>query len=269
MKIYVCFVGQITMLVSLLGGIPAFAGGSDFETGKTVQYGSMREAIGQKQHQGRVRFSELTKRPHFFAVAALEGLRGEATICDGELTLTTVDKAGRLHASDAASPDVQATMLVGDYVPAWSQHVVAQDVPAEAFDEYVAGVAAKTGLNTDEPFVFTIEGEFMDVALHVINGACPIHARMMKIELPPQLQPFEAEMPKVGGKVVGIFAKDAVGNLTHPATSTHIHLLYTDPATGKTVTGHLEKIGLRKGAVLRLPSKSKVSGTDSRSGAGG
>jgi alpha-acetolactate decarboxylase len=252
-RVYFGYVSQITMLCGLLGGTPAFAGESRPQAEKIVQYGKMSEAIGQKQHQGRVRFSKLTERPHFFGVAALEGLRGEATICDGELTVTIVDSRGRLHAGDVVSPEEQATMLVGAYVPSWTEHEVIKDVPAEAFDEYVESVAAKAGLNTDRPFVFTIEGEFMDVSLHVIHGACPIHARMKKIELPERLQPFEAELPKVNGKVVGIFAKDAVGNLTHPATSTHIHLLYFDPATGKTVTGHLERIGLQQGDVLRLP----------------
>jgi alpha-acetolactate decarboxylase len=243
------------MLVSLLGGIPAFAGGSDSPASKIVQYGSMREAVGQQQDQGRVPFSELTKHPHFFGVGALEGLRGEATIDDGQLTVTTVDKAGRLQPNDPAPTEDQATMLAGAYVPAWTQHVVAEDVPAEAFDDYVARVAAKAGLNTDQPFVFTVEGQYLDVALHVINGACPIHARLKKIVLPPKQRPFETELPNVGGKLVGIFAKDAVGNLTHPATSTHVHLLYTDPITGKTVTGHVERVGLQKGAVLHLPAK--------------
>ena len=92
-----------------------------------------------------------------------------------------------------------------------------------------------------------------DVRLHVINGACPIHARLKKVEIPKAQQPFEAELKKVKGTIVGVFAKDAVARLTHPATSTHVHLLFADPASGEKVTGHVEQIGVRKGAVLRLP----------------
>ena len=255
MKICIVFVSQITILASVLGGVPASAGETDDSTDAIVKYGEMHEAIGQKQHQGRVRFTDLTKGPHFFGVAALEGLRGEATIYDGQVTLTTVDKSGGLQTGKAVSPDDQATMHAGAYVPLWKEYKVAEAVPAKAFDDYIATQAAEAGMNVDEPFIFAIEGEFIDIELHVINGACPIHARMKKIELPKQLQPYEAELPKMSGKVVGIFAKDAVGKLTHPATSTHVHLLYTDPDTGETVTGHVENIGLQKGAVLRLPAK--------------
>jgi alpha-acetolactate decarboxylase len=104
--------------------------------------------------------------------------------------------------------------------------------------------------------VFTVEGDFSHLRLHVINGACPLHARLRKIELPEENQPVEVEKEQVRGTLVGVFAKDAVGNITHPATSTHMHLVFQDEQSGKTVTGHVERIGLLKGAVLRLP-KSK------------
>ena len=41
-----------------------------------------------------------------------------------------------------------------------------------------------------------------------------------------------------------------------PATSTHMHLVFTDAQSQKPVTAHLEQVGLLKDAVLRLP-KSK------------
>jgi hypothetical protein len=130
---------------------------------------------------------------------------------------------------------------------------VAKSVDSEAFDDYIADQAIKAGLNVSEPFVFTVEGEFSNVRLHVINGACPMHARLKKIELPEELRPFEAEWDKARGRVVGVFAKDKVGNITHPGTSTHIHLVYEDAETGKTLTGHVEQIGLLEGAILHLP----------------
>ncbi|PQO30741.1 hypothetical protein C5Y96_14880 [Blastopirellula marina] len=253
MKIPHVFVSQVTLLSVLLLGVPASAGENDTQVDSLVQYGTMHEAIGQQQAEGRVRFSELTRRPHFYGVAALEGLHGEGTIYDGKVTITTVDESGNLQSNTGKSPDAQATMLVGSYIPSWTQHEVTQEVPPSEFDRYIENAANQAGLKMNEPFVFTIEGDFSNVDLHVINGACPIHARMKKIELPKDRQPFEAEIPAIDGKLVGIFAKDAVGKLTHPATSTHIHLLYSDPKTGKTVTGHIEKIGLQKGAVLRLP----------------
>lgn len=220
-----------------------------------VQFGKMHEAIGQQKHVGRVRLGELVERPHFFAVAALAGLQGEVTIFDSAVTVTTVDQRGRMRPAQGAAGEKRATLLAGAYVNRWQPQRVPKDVAAEAFDDYIADLAAKSGRSLDEPFVFTVEGEFTDVRLHVINGACPVHARLKKILLPPELRPFEREMANVRGKVVGVFAKDAVGDLTHPATSTHVHLLYKDPDTGKLVTAHLEQLGIKQGSMVRLPSQ--------------
>jgi len=238
-----------------------FAAAATAEEGKApmrdviVQFGKMHEAIGQQKHEGRVRLGEFVKRPHFFAVAALAGLQGEVTIFDGAVTVTTVDQRGRMQPDQGAAGEKQATLLAGAYVDRWRQQTVPKDVAAAAFDDYIAELAAKAGRNLEEPFVFTAEGEFTDVRLHVINGACPVHARLKKIQLPPELRPFEREMAGVRGKLVGVFAKDAVGDLTHPATSTHVHLLYEDPDTGKLVTAHLEQLGMKQGSVVRLPSR--------------
>jgi hypothetical protein len=80
-----------------------------------------------------------------------------------------------------------------------------------------------------------------------------MHARMQQIELPKEKQPFEGEYRSIRGKVVGIYAEDAVGTLTHPATSTHVHLMFKDAASGEMVTGHVERMGLVKGASIKLP----------------
>ena len=221
--------------------------------GQFVQYGQMHEAIGKQQHQGRVHFGELTERPHFYGVAALQGLRGEATILDGKITVTTVDAKGQTRPVRDNLGDLQATMLVGGYVAAWSEHPVTKDVATDDFDEFIETAATQAGIGLKQPFVFTVAGKFEDVRLHVINGACPLHARLMKKELPKNLQPFEAELRTVEGTVVGVFAKDAVGKITHPATSTHIHLLFADPESGEQLTGHVEQLGLQAGAVVRLP----------------
>jgi alpha-acetolactate decarboxylase len=213
----------------------------------------MHEAIGQRQHQGRVELKKLVGWPHFYGVAALEGLEGEATIVDGKVTVTRVDAEGQLKASQASQIDESATLLVGAYVPAWTEHKAGKNVAPDDFDKYIADQAKNANISLSEPFVFTVEGEFRDVRFHVINGACPLHARLKKIELPKENQPFEAELQKVRGTIVGIYAKDAVGDITHPATSTHMHLVFKDEKSGKMVTGHLEQVGLTEGTTLRLP----------------
>ncbi len=241
------------IIVFGLSGIANVAADEGRQDGGIVQFGTMHEAIGQKQHQGRVRFSELLKRPSFYGVAALEQLQGEVTILDGELTVTTVNVDGKLEPAVGFLPDKQAALLVGAYVPSWTNSQVTRDIGADDFDTYIADAATASGIKTSVPFVFTAEGVFTDIQLHVINGACPLHARLKKSELPKELRAFESEIPKITGTLVGVFARDAVGKLTHPATTTHVHLLYKDPVSGAKVTAHLERVGISQGAVIRFP----------------
>ena len=244
----------LLLFAGVLGGQTFAADDPGVWDGKIVQYGKMHEAIGQQQHQGRVQLKQLIERPHFFGVAALEKLQGEATILNGEVTITRVDANGQLKSDEFVPADLQATLLVGAFVPSWTEHTVAANVGIDDFEKYIADEAVKADLKSEEPFLFTVEGEFSKLRLHVINGACPMHARIRKIKLPKDSQPAEIELEKVAGTIVGVFARDAVGNITHPATSTHMHLVFKDSTSGKMVTGHVEQIGLVEGSVLRFPS---------------
>ena len=237
--------------VLALGALTGFA--AESWDGTLVQYGTMHEAIGKQNHQGRVALGTLVGQPHFFGIAALEKLQGEITIFDSDATVTGVTADGKL--APVRGDDLQATLLVGAYIPAWTEYKVESDVPAAGFDAMIRDAAKGAGVDVSKPFVFTIEGEFSDVRMHVINGACPMHARLKKIELPKEQTPFEGEYGSVRGRLVGVYASDAVGELTHPATSTHVHLLFEDGASGTRSTGHVEQVGLVTGAVLKLPTR--------------
>jgi alpha-acetolactate decarboxylase len=222
-----------------------------------VRYGDMHETIAQRQDQGRVGLAEIVSRPHFYGVGAAAGLRGEVTIRNSVALVTGVSPDGR---PEPVSPaDAQATFLVGQSIGEWTRVALTEAVSSERFDAIIATAAATRGVDAAAPFMFVIDGEFTDVRLHVINGACPVHARMKNLTLDSSQRPFELEAKSLSGTLVGVYAADSVGKLTHPATSCHVHLIYEDRETGRRVTGHLERVGLAPGAVLKLP-KPGVSG---------
>jgi alpha-acetolactate decarboxylase len=226
---------------------------ADRPTGSSelVQFGGMHEAIGSRQHHGRVSVSEITGRPHFYGVGALEALKGEITVLDSVAIMTGVTEDGRPRSMTDLG--VKATLLVGQSIGSWTDVVAGEEVSHERFDETVGTLAAKAGLDISKPFIFVIEGEFRDVRYHVINGACPIHARMKQVAIDDESRPLEVDADRVTGTLVGVYAADSVGKLTHPATSTHVHLISIDDGTGERITGHVERVGLAKGVVLRLP----------------
>lgn len=220
---------------------------------RVVTYGEMRLVIGQQQHQGRVRLHDLVRRQHFYGVGALAELEGEITIQDGTIHISRVNAAGKLHPVDPKQDDPKAALLVGGYVPAWNEFPIASKVSPEEFDEYVKQAAMRVGLDATQPLLFMIDGKFLDVRVHVINGACPVHARIHNREIPKENRPYEREFPKIRGTVIGVYAQDTVGKLTHPSTSTHCHLIFEDPDTGVKLTGHLERVGIQKQGTLKLP----------------
>ena len=246
-------VGLCLLAAGLLCGCAAR---EPLQQSRLVQVGGMHESIGKRQHQARVDVAEIVGEPHFYGVGALEGLQGEITVLDSVAVITHVTPNGAPQA--VAASDAKATLMVGQSVERWTRHPLAETVPYEQFDETIGAMAGGAGVATADPFVFVIEGAFTDVRLHVINGACPIHARMNKLELAEGERPFELDVENVSGTLVGVYATDSVGRLTHPATKTHTHLIYTDPATGERVTGHVERVGLAKGAALKLPAKAKT-----------
>jgi alpha-acetolactate decarboxylase len=222
--------------------------------GELVQYGTMHEAIGQQQHEGRVRLGELVAQPHFYGVAALARLEGEVTVHDGKVTVTRVGEQHRLLLDGDEMLEREATLVVGAHVSSWTEHELPVAIVPGGFDRAVAEAATRAGIDTSKPFVFTVEGQFSELDFHVINGACPMRARLKRIELPEEQRPVERKLNGVRGTIVGIYAEGAVGELTHPDTTTHAHVLYEDPASGETFTGHIEQVGLAPGAVLRLPA---------------
>lgn len=220
-----------------------------------IQYGELHKAIGENQDQGRVALTEIVGRPHFYGIGALAGLEGEITILDSTPVITSVTGDG--HPRPMESSTAKATLLAGQSIRKWTKIALAEEVEDQLFDKTIGAAAAEQGIDVAKPFVFVVDGEFTDVRLHVIHGACPIRARMKMMELDKDKRPFEMEAGKLKGTLVGIYAADSVGKLTHPATTTHVHLIYTDKETGHRVTAHIEKLGLTKGSVLQLPANGK------------
>ncbi len=219
---------------------------------KLIQYGNMHETLAMKKFAGRVVLADLLKKPNFFAVGALEGLMGEVTIIDGKVVATEVDSNGQAKPVEGPLEKRQATLLLGSYITEWSQIRITTDMSRPEFEAFITAAIAKSDLNPQEPIVFRVSGILNHARMHVIHGACPLHARMNKINLAKESQPYEHTLHKVDATVVAVFAKDAVGKITHPDTQIHAHLVHKVSA-GQAITGHLEDFSVGSGASLWLP----------------
>ncbi|MCF7764395.1 MAG: acetolactate decarboxylase [Verrucomicrobia bacterium] len=212
--------------------------------------GAMHAVIGQGQSQARVSLGDLTRKPHFYGVGAAEGLAGEISFLDSKPTVTSVSADGSLR--NALTEDAKATLLIGQSVTHWQSVQVEEDIPADDFDRHLRALAAQLGLPDTRAFMFLVEGEFQEVKLHVINGACPVHAKSRGIEIRKEHRPYEQSSKRMRGTLVGVHALNAAGRLTHPGTTTHRHLVFESAALNRPVTGHIEQAGVKKGARIKI-----------------
>ncbi len=220
-----------------------------------IQYGKMHEVIGMQKHEARVGLAELLEKPHFYAVGALAGLQGEISVIDSQATVTEVTDQAQAKPANKDATKQQATMLIGAYVDEWIEINCEQDLTDTGLDDWIKSKIQQNGGNVQQPVMFMLRGTFSDVHLHVINGACPVHARIRQIEIPESKRPFDTTIASVKGDVVGVFALDAAGKLTHPATSTHKHLVYRADANAESLNGHVESMSVKRGTKLLLPVK--------------
>ena len=222
------------------------------------QYGEMHRVIGQKDHKGRVSVDSLTKHDNLYAVGAIEGLQGEITILDSVPYVTTIQSKNKLKAAPITK-DLQATLLMGASVSNWQDTTFESTLGPDKWESYLEQTARDKQLDTNSPILFQVKGTFTDVIVHVINGACPIHAQLHEKELAPEEQPHQHSFPSIQGHIVGVFAKAASGRLTHPGTSVHAHLIYQSPETGEWLTGHIEKTSITQGSTLSLPKAGDLN----------
>jgi len=236
---------RFTAVVLLLTAACATSSAPTASAGTVQSWGTLREALRDGQTGARVDVSSVLG-PGMVGVGALADLDGEVTIVDGRLLVSRV-RDGRVEST--SSGEVQATILAASYVSEWQAVMVNQDVAPSELDRFVAAQAEMAGLDTGEPFPFVIKGELQDLRVHVLAGECPIRARMLGAEM--KSKPYESHFARIDGLVVGIYARDSGGELTHHGDDTHVHAIVSSEVE---FTGHVETVGVAAGAVLRLPA---------------
>jgi len=209
------------------------------------QYGGMRETLRMGQTQPRITFEEVIATPHSFAVGALPNLEGEVTIFDGSIWVATADNNSATTVK-ADSQFLSATLLTVAHVNHWDEYEL-PDIPLEEAIEAVA--LGSSTLDSEEPFPFLIQGEASTLHMHVINGYCPVASPDLADEYKPWRMSIDSSTPIT---VVGFFAKNQEGVMTHHGSNIHIHGLMTKDRG--VATGHLDSISMKKGAKLFLPA---------------
>lgn len=205
----------------------------------------MRETLRMGQTQPRVTFEEITAFPHSFAVGALPNLEGEITIYDGNVWVATTDGDSATTALSGAK-HIAATLLTVAHVDSWAEY----EMPDLPLEEAIESIALQvSSIDVETPFPFLIQGHASSLEIHVINGYCPVASPDVSDEFKPWKMRLDSRTPLT---VVGFFAKNQEGVMTHHGSNIHIHSLLN--SNGGVATGHIDSVTLSKGAKLYLPT---------------
>jgi acetolactate decarboxylase len=209
----------------------------------------MRQVMRDGMTEPRVRLADVASGRSVYAVGALSGLQGEVTIAGAQTWVARVHGATLEATGPKPRGDDLATLLTVARVDRWDSGVIAEASEAAALEALIERSARARGIDTSRPFPFLIEGERVTLDMHVVNGYCPRGVDPSTMNAQPWR--WTGEHP---GRVliVGFFAPDSAGVMTHHGTSVHAHALLT--LDDRTVTGHVDSFGVSAGVVLKTPA---------------
>lgn len=217
------------------------------------QYGTMRAALREGQTHARFALAEIGDRPNAVGVGGLEGLGGEITVLDGDVWVARPE-GSQLRVSGPRPVDGDdATLLVLASVKSWRTVALETDGACEGrtLEALIEETARRHAIDTARPFPFVIEGPIDRLAIHVMNGSCPMNMDPDKGGGEPWR--WISDKP-VKATIVGFYAADSEGVMTHHGSAIHAHAIVD--VDGKTVTGHVERLSVGPGATLRIPARS-------------
>ena len=208
-------------------------------------FGALKNMMHKGDISAQADLSDFENIKHLYAIGALENLKGEIQIIDGESYNTSVlDRA----ISFDKSFDKKATLLVYAIVEKWHTYNIPKDIKTyEQLEKYISSMAKKNGLNVNEPFPFMINGTINSFDWHVINwkdgDTEHSHEKHVNSGLHGTIENREVEL-------LGFYSDSHHAIFTHHTTNMHIHV----KTSNNEIAGHVDGLTLGTEMVLKLPA---------------
>ena len=210
-----------------------------------VEYkGALKNMMQKGDISAKVDLTIFENTEHFYALGAMENLKGEIQIFDSKPFNTMVIDSTLTFDN---SYDKKATLLVYASVGKWkSINIPDHVVSYEQLESFIAQTAGENQIKIDEPFPFLIEGTPKSFDWHVINwkDGDTEHSHEKHINSGPHgtIKNTQVEM-------LGFYSDSHHAIFTHHTTNMHIHVKTVD----NKIAGHIDGLILGKGMTLKLP----------------
>ncbi len=210
-------------------------------------YGALRGIFHQGQTGPQVQLSEVAG-PDVQAVGALSESRGEVTIVDGTIWLAYPDGKGSARVESVPQSEEKAMLLVTASNKQWRRVPLEEDIDEANLDAKLEAIAVAQGIDVNSAFPLRIEGPVANLKWHVLDGS-KATGEPMKSHKDHMRMAVTGTVAQTEGKLVGFFSKKHYGVFTHMGSNSHLHVVLAKEG----ISGHVDGVTLKKGAVLLLP----------------
>ena len=209
-----------------------------------VEYEGALKKIMANDISAKVDLSDFKNTKNFYALGAVEELKGEIQIFNSRPYITSVGK-NSLNIDKTFTK--KATLLVYATVENWESIAIPDNIISyEHLENFIKKAADEKGINTEEPFPFLLEGVIGSFDWHVINwkegDTIHSHKKHKSTGMHGTMNAKEVVM-------LGFYSNSHHAIFTHHTTNMHIHVK-TD---GNGVGGHVDGLFLENGMILKLP----------------
>jgi len=215
---------------------------ASFTNAQVFVAGPMRNIMQSGDLSAKISLDTL-KKENLFALGAVENLKGEILVIDGEIHVSAVNR-GRI---ENYSPSSQAAaMLVYSYVGKWDSLLLDMSIQSYAQLELLMdSLLNKHGYDGSKAVPFKITGT-PHVSYHVIDWQTGIP------HIPDNHKQFAVSGKMEGEQLilVGFYSEKHKGIFTHHSTYMHIHALNTQTR----VVGHIDEILVKGKVMIFIPS---------------
>ena len=190
---------------------------------RTIMSGDITSAIS---------LDSLRSKEHLFALGAVENLKGEIQIFDGNPSNSSVINDS-IRITDTYN--LNASLLVYSQVKEWNTFKVDDDKTKLQLETKIFELAKANGIDTEAPFPFLIEGTVASLDWHVINwkdgDMVHNHKKHKESGLNGTLNNLEVV-------IIGFYSTKHKAVFTHHTTNMHMHFKTVD----NTLAGHVDDV---------------------------
>ncbi|MBT3962507.1 MAG: decarboxylase [Flavobacteriales bacterium] len=210
-----------------------------------VEYaGALKNIMHKGDLSAQADLTEFQDTEHFYALGAVENLKGEILILDSKPFISSVQDQ---NLSISNSFDNNGTLLVYASVDKWASLSIPDNVSTyQDLEKHIEQTARDNGINTEKPFPFLINGRVKSFDWHVIDwkdgDTEHSHEKHISSGLHGTLSDQDVE-------ILGFYSNSHHAIFTHHTTNMHLHVKTTD----NQLSGHLDGLTLGQGMTLKLP----------------